>query len=181
MPCTNIIHQIGGADGFVGISLATAYPNLNIIVQDSAKLKPSADSKIPAELKPRVFFAPHSFFDPQPVLSHQADVFLLRHILHDWEDAHCITILQHILACMKPGARIIVAEQVLAPPHTGNAQTEKIMRALDMQMLVQFCGKERTFDDWKALFKLADPKLEIVGCVRPEGSADTLLELKRQE
>ena len=81
---------------------------------------------------------------------------------------------------MKPGARIIVAEQVLAPPHTGNAQTEKVMRALDMQMLVQFCGKERTLDDWKALFKLADPKLEIVGCIRPEGSADTLLELKRQ-
>jgi len=174
-----IVVDIGGADGFVGITLATACPNLTLIIQDSANLKDSADAKIPAALKPRVFFLPHSFFDPQPALSHAADVFLLRHILHDWEDTDCILILRHIVAAMKPSAKIIVAEQVLAKPGTVDAHTEKIMRALDMQMLVQFGSKERTLEDWEALFKEADPELEIVGQVKPAGSADTLMELRK--
>jgi hypothetical protein len=149
-------------------------------VQDSVNLKQSADAKIPSSLMSRVFFVPHSFFDPQLALGRQADVFLLRHILHDWEDRDCIDILRQLSEAMKPGARIIVAEQVMGKPGTENPSTERVMRALDMQMLVQFGGKERTLDDWWALFKFADPAFEIVGFVKPPASADTLMELQKK-
>ncbi|KAL4993776.1 S-adenosyl-L-methionine-dependent methyltransferase [Aspergillus recurvatus] len=174
-----VVIDVGGADGFVGIALAQAYANLTVFVQDSINLKEGADAKIPPALKSRVFFQPHSFFEPQTRLAGMADVLLLRHILHDWDDNDCLVILRHLAAVLQPGASIIVAEQVLGQPGTYDWQTERVMRALDMQMMTQFGSKERTFDDWEKLFQAADPTLQVVGMVQPAGSADTLMELKK--
>ncbi|EEP75423.1 predicted protein [Uncinocarpus reesii 1704] len=175
-----IVIDVGGADGFVGVALARACPHLTVIVQDSPNLKENAEAKIPSKLKNRVFFAPHSFFEPQSAMGSHADVFLLRHILHDWEDDDCLIILRHLIRCMKPSARIIVAEQVFGNPGKIDKHTERTMRALDMQMMVQFGSKERTLGDWESLFSLADPSLEIVGYIQPPGSADTLMELRKK-
>ncbi|KAF4296052.1 hypothetical protein CNMCM8686_002822 [Aspergillus fumigatus] len=147
-----VVIDVGGADGFVGIALAQAYANLTVFVQDSINLKKEADAKIPPALKSRVFFQPHSFFEPQSRLAGMADVLLLRHILHDWDDNDCLVILRHLAAVLQPGASIIVAEQVLGQSGTYDWQTERVMRALDMQVMTQFGSKERTFDDWDTLF-----------------------------
>ncbi|KAE8341342.1 hypothetical protein BDV24DRAFT_163476 [Aspergillus arachidicola] len=175
-----IVVDVGGADGFVGIRLAEEYPNLAVIVEDSLGLKDSADDNIPQHLKSRVVFLPHSFFKPQSALSRDADVFLLRHILHDWNDNACRTILQALAASMKPGASILVAEQILQNPGAASWQRERVMRALDMQMMIQFGSKERAYEDWDALFMSVNPPLEIVGCVHPAGSADSFMELKKR-
>ncbi|KAH1730469.1 hypothetical protein KXX25_007113 [Aspergillus fumigatus] len=147
-----VVIHVGGADGFVGIALAQAYANLTVFVQDSINLKKEADAKIPPALKSRVFFQPHSFFEPQSRLAGMADVLLLRHILHDWDDNDCLVILRHLAAVLQPGASIIVAEQVLGQSGTYDWQTERVMRALDMQVMTPFGSKERTFDDWETLF-----------------------------
>lgn len=123
-----------------------------MFVQDSINLKKEADAKIPPALKSRVFFQPHSFFEPQSRLAGMADVLLLRHILHDWDDNDCLVILRHLAAVLQPGASIIVAEQVLGQSGTYDWQTERVMRALDMQVMTPFGSKERTFDDWDTLF-----------------------------
>ncbi|KNG91337.1 O-methyltransferase [Aspergillus nomiae NRRL 13137] len=175
-----IVVDVGGADGFVGIRLAEEYPTLAVIVEDNLKLKDSADGNIPRHLKSRVVFLPHSFFKPQSALGHEADVFLLRHILHDWNDNDCRAILQALAVSMKPGASIVVAEQILQSPGTASWQRERVMRALDMQMMIQFGSKERSYEDWDALFMSIDPPLEIVGCVHPAGSADSFMELKKR-
>lgn len=176
---THIVQQIGGADGFVGVTLAEQYPNLQVVVQDNANLKEAADANIPDSLKSRVNFVAHSFFESQPPLTQQADVFLLRHILHDWADDDCLVILRQLTKTMKSGASILVAEQVLKGPGEIHGHTERVMRALDMQMMTQFGSKERTLDDWETLFKIADSSLKIVNLVQPPGSADTFLELKK--
>ncbi|KAE8356304.1 O-methyltransferase-domain-containing protein [Aspergillus coremiiformis] len=123
---------------------------------------------------------PHSFFDPQPPFGRYADVFLLRYILHDWNDQDCRVILHALATGVKPGASILVAEQVLRSPGTVPWQRERVMRALDMQMTIQFGSKERTYDDWEAFFKSADPSPEIVACVHPARSADSFMELKKR-
>lgn len=56
-----------------------------------------------------------------------------------------------------------------------SAEEERIMRALDMQMLVQYGSQERSREDWERLF--AEVGLEIVGMKKPRGSADTFMEL----
>ncbi|KAF7594578.1 hypothetical protein BBP40_008845 [Aspergillus hancockii] len=173
-------HDVGGASGLVGITLAETHPEMFIIVEDNIKLKTDADANIPVHLKSQVMFLPHSFFKPQPALGQCADVFLLRHILHDWNDENCRGILRSLAASMKPGASIIVAEQVMERPGAVPWYTNRVMRALDMQMMIQFGSKERTYEDWENLFKSADPSFEIVGCVRPAGSADSFMELKKR-
>ena len=104
---------------------------------------------------------------------------MLRHILHDWGDEECVRILRYVLDSMKAGARIIVIEQVLNSSEATGSQTDQIARALDMQILVQFGGKERTLPEWEALFRLAEPTLEIVNYSKPSGSADTIMELQK--
>ncbi|KAF2753653.1 S-adenosyl-L-methionine-dependent methyltransferase [Pseudovirgaria hyperparasitica] len=174
-----LVVDIGGANGFVSVMLADAFPSLTLMIQDSTNLQEVADATIPAHLKGRVTFTPHSFFEPQKSTSRGADIFLLRHILHDWADEDCITILRQLTQCLKPGASIIVAEQVMSMPGAVDRERERVMRALDMQMMVQFGGKERTLEDWEGLFQRADESLEMVGVVKPDGSADSLIQLKK--
>lgn len=62
------------------------------------------------------------------------------------------------------------------PPNLFNsAEQERIMRALDMQMLVQYGSQERNREDWERLF--GEVGLEIVGMKKPKGSADTFMEV----
>ncbi|KAL8733918.1 MAG: hypothetical protein Q9181_003410 [Wetmoreana brouardii] len=211
--------DIGGGSGSVAIALAHAYPNLYLEVQDFPDLLPSFKSALPSSLKGRVNFASHSFFDPQPASQTIPDIFLLRHILHDWPTPDCHRILLNIIPCLSvnPNARIIVAEQVIpsypfasasasgsnsslshshhqqsngdtnrnANGDTGgeelesesftSAQQERIMRALDIQMMSQFGSQERTRQDWEELF--SEVGLKIVGMKRPKGSADIIMEI----
>ncbi|KAL8746746.1 MAG: hypothetical protein Q9190_001264 [Brigantiaea leucoxantha] len=170
--------DIGGADGFVATAVASKFPSLDISVQDSPNLASAFASKLPPSLASRVSFTPHSFFEPQPASSKSADVFFLRHILHDWPEAECLQILRHLTDVMKSGARLVVAEQVLPPIGSVSNHTERVMRGLDMQMLVQFGSQERTAGDWEALFdKASGGRLKITGMEKPKGSADTLMEV----
>ncbi|KAJ5688656.1 hypothetical protein N7462_003048 [Penicillium macrosclerotiorum] len=174
-----IVVDVGGADGFVGIRLAEEFSNLTVLIQDNEHLKERADASIPEALLSRVVFMPHSFFEPQGSLARQADVFLLRHILHDWDDNSCIVILRLLAASLKPGASIVIAEQILPLPGSLDKTTERVMRALDLQMMTQFGSCERTAVDWEKLFIAADPTLKVVRVVQPSGSADTLMEVKK--
>jgi hypothetical protein len=51
----------------------------------------------------------HDFFEPQTVV---ADIYLLRWILHNWSDKHCVRILRALTPALKPGARIVINEDV---------------------------------------------------------------------
>ncbi|KAL8689685.1 MAG: hypothetical protein Q9218_004697 [Villophora microphyllina] len=56
-----------------------------------------------------------------------------------------------------------------------SAEQERVMRALDLQMMVQYGSQERTREDWEDLF--AGVGMKIVGIKRPKGSADTVMEV----
>ena len=72
---------MGGSIGHVSVELASKHPNLSLIDQDYGTLKEQFDKTVPDTLKSRVKFQVHDFFTPQTV---KADVYLLKHILHDW-------------------------------------------------------------------------------------------------
>jgi hypothetical protein len=57
----------------------------------------------------RISFMPHDFFNTQPVT---ADVYLLRWILHNWSDKYCVRMLRALIPALKPGAKIVVNEDV---------------------------------------------------------------------
>lgn len=85
------------------------------------------------------------------------DVYLLKHILHDWNDEECVRILQCIRKAMAPAARVVVAE---IPIREG--RQPPFAALLDINMLVMLTGKERTPEEYAALFSRADLKLASV-------------------
>jgi hypothetical protein len=55
--------------------------------------------------------AVHDFFGPQPVKD--ADVFMLRHIIHDWSDQRAVSLLQHLRDAAKPTTQLVIIESIL--------------------------------------------------------------------
>jgi hypothetical protein len=79
-----------------------------------------------------------------------ADVYVLSHIIHDWDDESCRRILGSIAKAAKPGNRLVVVESVMPDgdePHP--------MRTVDLIMLSLAGGRERTEREFRALLDSA--------------------------
>lgn len=71
---------------------------------------------------------------------------MLSHVIHDWNEEQCLTILGHCRKAMKPDGRLLIVEMVLPAgdaPHPG--------KVLDMVMLVVPGGQERTEAEYTPL------------------------------
>lgn len=106
-------------------ALASQNPHLNFIVQDLVGVVVQAKESLPLNLRDRVSFQAHNFFTPQPV---DADVYLLRHVLHDWPDKYCIQILRNLLATMKASSKILVNDAILVEPTETTTEQYWMMR-----------------------------------------------------
>lgn len=62
------------------------------------------------ELLDRIQFMKHDFFTSQTVT---AELYIFRHILHDWSDEDCLRILRALEVALKPGAKVLVSEGVV--------------------------------------------------------------------
>jgi len=100
-----------------------------------------------------------------------ADAYLMKYILHNWEDEQCVTLLTNCRKAMKAGGRILVADCVV--PRTEEPDWGKL---LDIQMMVVVPGKERTKEEFVALFRRAGLRLSRV---LPTGCPLSLLEAVR--
>lgn len=158
------------------MQLAKSFPNLRFIVQDLPQVEQAFQANIPSSLTSRVTFQAHDFFTTQNVV---ADVYFMKAILHDWPDKYAVKILQGLVAAMKPGSRIILCEAV-APSgkeaHLIPLPVQRLISAVDLQMLVAFNSKERTLDNWKSLVAKTDNRLELTNVFSP-GNGWSLLEI----
>ncbi len=85
------------------------------------------------------------------------DLYLLKFILHDWDDTRAVQILRNIRAAIRPDGQIAVVEMVL--PEDGAAHTAWLM---DLNMLVMTGGRERRAAQYEALFDAARFQTERV-------------------
>ena len=111
-------------------------------------------------LTDRVQIEAGSFFEGVPV----ADAYVFSHIIHDWSDAHCRTILDLMRAKLPPQGRVLICELVV----TGEKGPTPA-KLLDIEMLVVTeGGKERTEEEFAALFAASGFRLNrIVPTSRP--------------
>ena len=84
--------QMGGCAGHDDIELALHYSSIKLIIQDRAKVVTFSEDSLPSNLNSRNSFQTCDFMTLQPIKS--ADVYFLRHILHDWPDLVSVKILQ---------------------------------------------------------------------------------------
>jgi hypothetical protein len=137
--------DIGGSHGMVLAVLLAKYPALRGVLFDLAPVVEGAAPLLEARgVAARVERVGGSFFEKVPG---GADAYLMKHILHDWNDADCVRILKRIHEAASPGAKLLLVEAVLEP---GNAP--QFAKVLDIEMLViTHGGKERTLEEWKQL------------------------------
>jgi len=181
LPKDGTVVDVGGSVGGAAIALAEKFPHLKFVVQDlqnnvdNGKKALAASSN--ASLLNRITFQGHDFMQPQPVKD--ADVYLLRMILHDWPDAQAADIVQNIVEVMKgrPNSRLLIMDTVLPKPGSVPVSIERLVRVRDMTMMQSFNSKERHLDDWKALLADVNHKLQLVNLVQPFGSAMSVLEV----
>lgn len=86
-----------------------------------------------------------------------ADGYMMKYILHDWDDAQCITILENCRRAMALGGRVLVIDTVIPAgngPHWG--------KLLDIAMMVGTGGRERSAAEFKTLFTAAGLKLKRI-------------------
>lgn len=174
--------QIGGSSGSTSIMLATAFPLLNIVIEDLPEPIENAKARLsdlPSDIKSRIEIKAYDFFTPQPVRN--ADVYLLRTILHDWPDADAIKILQGIVAAMGPSSRLLIMDMVLPKPGSGSVTFEAALRQKDLTMIQCFNAQEREVEEWSALLTKADPRLKIQAIERPAGSELSVIEATLDE
>lgn len=85
-----------------------------------------------------------------------SDLYVLKHILHDWDDERALEILRCVERAMPPGARLLIAEQGIAPPGVPNPG-----KLLDVVMLSLLeSGRERSAEDFASLMSRTGLELE---------------------
>ena len=167
--------DVGGGYGQMLTTLLLANPRLRGVLFDLPHAMERAAAQV-AELglSSRCELVSGSFFDSLPG---DADVYLLKSVLHDWDDAHCVRILQrcHLAMADRPGARLFVIER-LAPARFAATPRDRAIARSDLNMLVSLGGRERSEGEYRAL--LAHAALRVVRR-RPLPSEYSVLEAVR--
>ncbi|KAL2783332.1 O-methyltransferase-domain-containing protein [Aspergillus keveii] len=171
-----LVVDVGGSSGFQSIAIATAHPDLHFVVQDIEDLGSKLEEHVSAlSQRPKISFQVHDFFKPNPETS--ADVYFLRHIIHDWSDSYASKILRNIASVMKPTAKIVIMDIVVPEKGVLPWHTDRMISFMDLQMMVVVNGKERTRQEWDELLALADPRLKIVSVKQPQYSVASIIEI----
>ncbi|KAF2195912.1 putative O-methyltransferase [Zopfia rhizophila CBS 207.26] len=177
-PRTKIV-DVGGGRGQVSIRIAEKMPDMTFVVQDNEDiLKAGQDEGVPDDVKDRIEWMPHSFFQEQPVKG--ADVYLFRFILHDHPDSNCVKIISRTVEAMDPErSRILIDDAVL--PNLLGQDSLRIFNLLDIYMMMILNAKERTEPQWRELFGKASERLVVEKIWREPGTGlqgGTVLELR---
>ena len=149
------IVDVGGATGNLLTTILGSNPGSSGILYDLPHVVRDAPALIEARgLEDRITIEGGSFFESIPS---GADAYLLSHIIHDWSEEQCLTILGNCRSAMNPASRLLIIEMVLPAgntPHPG--------KMLDLMMLVGPGGRERTEPEYGALLGKAGLRLTRV-------------------
>jgi hypothetical protein len=160
--------DVGGANGSLLHLLLAANPRLRGIVFDRANVAEHAKAELARSgFAGRAEVMGGDFFKSVPA----GDLYLLKFILHDWNDEECVTILRRCREAMAPGGRVAILELVVG-------QDNPIAALWDMQMLAECTGRERSVEEHEALLAAAGLRLTSV---HKTGTPQFVIEAVSQE
>src|SRR6266568_6553997 len=140
--------DVGGGQGTLLLSLLAREPHLTGILLDRPQVIASAKPLLDrSEHTDRVTAVGGDFFETVPA---GGDIYLLKKVLHDWDDARAIAILKVCRAAIGRAGRLLVLEPVIAE---GNAPG--FAKLLDLLMLVYAGGRERSEAEHRGLLAAA--------------------------
>lgn len=146
------IADIGGGHGVLLAAILKANPNLRGILFDLPHATEGGKNQMErAGLAERCEVVPGDFFQAVPG---GADAYILKSVIHDWDDVHSVTILKNCRRAMASGGKLLLVEIALAERIDASA-ANLIATGSDVNMLVNVGGRERTEAEFKALFEAA--------------------------
>jgi hypothetical protein len=146
--------DIAGGHGYLLAQILKANPNLSGVLFDVAPVVEGAAALLEREgVAGRVERVAGDFFQGVP----RADAYIMKHIIHDWDDERASLILRNINAAMDEQARVLIVEVVV--PEGNGPHYSKV---LDLEMLVSPGGVERTAEEYAALLASAGLKLSRI-------------------
>jgi len=146
--------DVGGANGTLAIGLLRANAALSGVVLELPHVVGGATAAIAsAGLAARCEAVAGDFFEAVP----EGDLFLLKQILHDWDDAQCAKILSSCVTAMRPGGRIVIVEQIIPDESSPSVAT-----LMDLNMLVMLHGRERTLREYDTLLQASGLRVRRV-------------------
>ncbi len=144
--------DVGGGHGGLITQILKANPNTKGVLFDAAEVVNGAQERLTAVgLSDRCQAVAGDFFKAVP---EGGDAYVMKWIIHDWDDERAIHILKNCRAQMGPDARLIIVDCVV--PETEEPHFSKF---IDLNMLVMTGGKERTQKEFASLMETAGFKL----------------------
>ncbi|HXC58011.1 MAG TPA: methyltransferase, partial [Steroidobacteraceae bacterium] len=147
--------DVGGSHGSLLLSLLAARPQAHGILFDLPEVVAQAPTAIASHAAgARVKLVGGSFFDSVPA---GGDLYLLKQILHDWDDERSLSILRRIRAAIAPDGRLAVLDRLLpeAPrPHPAYH--------MDLYMMLLVGAQERKLSQFETLFGASGFRLDRV-------------------
>lgn len=166
--------DVGGGQGILLQTILKEYPHLKGILFDLPQVLDSAE--IDDDLKERIELMPGSFLETAPG---GGDLYMMKHIIHDWADDACLEILKNIRAVIPDHGRLLISDAVLPgsipqpgsdPDSTSPCQSglkSTFPYWLDLNMMIILGGRERTEAEFADL--LAKTGFEYLGVVPTDG------------
>ena len=146
------IVDVAGGSGTLIAALLAAHPASRGILFDREHVVSGAEPILRAAgVLDRCEIVAGSFFESVP---EGADAYVLKWIIHDWEDEESVAILRTCRAAMGTDAVVLLIERDLGRPNE-----DPVAKLADLNMLVMPGGRERTLDEYAALFGAADLRL----------------------
>lgn len=144
--------DVGGGNGTLLTGLLKANPNLRGIVFDLPHVADKARNKIAEEgLQSRCEAMGGDFFREVPG---GADAYIIKHVIHDWNDQRAVAILKNIHRAMRRDGKLLIAEGIY-PPRIDQSDISRGAAANDVNMLVCTGGRQRSEAEFRSLCEAA--------------------------
>jgi hypothetical protein len=151
--------DVGGGSGELLATVLAAHPAARGVLFDLPHAIDAADTVLgPSGVADRCERVAGSFFEAVPA---GGDTYLLKSVLHNWDDERCVQLLRRCRHAMAPQARLIVVERIVPERLSASASDRAVARS-DLNMLVALSGRERTVAQFGALFDAAGLALKRI-------------------
>lgn len=148
------IADVGGGHGRLLAAVLRSLPKARGTLLDVREVIETARSEIErAGIADRCNLVAGDFFESVP---EGADVHLLKHVVHNWEDEPAVRLLRNCARALTPGGKVVIVEFVLPRDNRPSGA-----QPMDLNMLV-FGGRERSEDDYERILSEAGLRLERV-------------------
>ena len=150
-----ILVDVGGGEGMLLAKILKAYPEMKGVLFELQSVADTAGPTFSKEgVRDRVNIIGGDFFKQSPPAG---DAYVLKFIIHDWDDELSIIILKNIASAMDKKSKLLILESVM--PEDNEPSLTKLR---DLQMLLLAGGKERTAEEYHELLKRAGLKINNI-------------------